>query len=96
MTMKTNLEWIFNDTPLPDPHSYGDTLPNKQRRIKTVFLMIGRGNRKTTLAAAIELLHTVGPERVPQGLAVSIANDRDQARLHTRKRTQVSKARGSW
>jgi len=133
MTMKTNLEWIFNDTPLPDPHGYGgravkfinalrhpksglpkkqfqldpwqeriirriygDTLPNKQRRIKTVFLMIGRGNRKTTLAAAIELLHTVGPERVPQGLAVSIANDRDQARLHTRKRTQVSKARGSW
>jgi phage terminase large subunit-like protein len=133
MTMKANLEWIFNDTPLPDPHGYGeravkfinalrhpksglpkkqfqldpwqeriirriygDTLPNKQRRIKTVFLMIGRGNRKTTLAAAIELLHTVGPERVPQGLAVSIANDRDQARLHTRKRTQVSKARGSW
>lgn len=118
MTMKTNLEWIFDDSPLPDPHGYGeravkfikalrhpksgqpkkqfqldpwqerivrriygDTLPNKQRRIKTVFLMIGRGNRKTTLAAAIELLHTVGPERVPRGLAVSIANDRDQARL---------------
>jgi phage terminase large subunit-like protein len=60
---------------------YGDTRPNKQRRIKTVMLLIGRGNRKTTLAAAIELLHTVGPERVPQGLAVSIANDRDQARL---------------
>jgi phage terminase large subunit-like protein len=115
---RTNLEWIFNDTPLPDPHGYGeravkfikalrhpksslpkkafqldpwmeriirrvygDTLPNKQRRIKTVFMLIGRGNRKTTLAAAIELLHTVGPERVPRGLAVSIANDRDQARL---------------
>lgn len=60
---------------------YGDTLQNGQRRIKTVFMLIGRGNRKTTLAAAIELLHTVGPERVPQGLAVSIANDRDQARL---------------
>jgi hypothetical protein len=60
---------------------YGDTLPNGQRRIKTVFMLIGRGNRKTTLAAAIELLHTVGPERVPRGLAVSIANDRDQARL---------------
>jgi phage terminase large subunit-like protein len=118
MTTKTNLEWIFNDTPLPDPHGYGeravkfikalrhpksnlpkkqfqldpwmeriirrvygDTLPSKQRRIKTVFMLIGRGNRKTTLAAAIELLHTVGPERVPRGLAVSIANDRDQARL---------------
>jgi phage terminase large subunit-like protein len=118
MTTKMNLEWIFNDTPLPDPHGYGeravkfikalrhpksslprkafqldrwmeriirrvygDTLPNKQRRIKTAFLLIGRGNRKTTLASAIMLLHTVGPERVPNGLAVSIANDRDQARL---------------
>src|SRR5438552_4148016 len=96
MTTKTNLEWIFNDTPLLDPHGkgeravrfikalrhpksnlpkkafaldpwmeriirrvYGDTLPNGQRRIKTVFMLIGRGNRKTTLAAAIELLHTV-------------------------------------
>jgi phage terminase large subunit-like protein len=118
MTTKTNLEWIFNNTPLPDPQGkgeravkfikalrhpksglpkkqfqldpwmeriirriYGDTLPNGQRRIKTVFMLIGRGNRKTTLAAATELLHTVGPERVPRGLAVSIANDRDQARL---------------
>ena len=117
-TAKTNLEWIFNDTPLPDPHGkgeravkfikalrhpksslakkqfqldawmeriirkvYGDTLPNGKRRIKTVFMLIGRGNRKTTLAAATELLHTVGPERIPRGLAVSIANDRDQARL---------------
>jgi phage terminase large subunit-like protein len=119
MTKKTNsLDWIFDSTPLPDPHGkgeravrfikalrhpkstlpkkqfqldpwqerivrriYGDTLPNGQRRIKTVFMLIGRGNRKTTLAAAIELLHTVGPEREPRGLAVSIANDRDQARL---------------
>jgi phage terminase large subunit-like protein len=118
--MKTtnSTAWIFDDSPLPDPHGYGeravkfiralrhpksdqprkafqldpwqerivrriygDTLPHKQRRIKTVFMLIGRGNRKTTLAAAIELLHTVGPERVPQGLAVSIANDRDQSRL---------------
>src|SRR5258708_22807568 len=60
---------------------YGDTLPNGQRRIKSVFMLIGRGNRKTTLASAIMLLHTVGPEGVPDGLAVSIANDRDQARL---------------
>jgi phage terminase large subunit-like protein len=116
--MKTNLEWIFDDSVLPDPHGcgeravkfvkalrhpksglpkkqfqldpwmeriirrvYGDTLLDKQRRIKTVFQLIGRGNRKTTLAAAIELLHTVGPEREPRGLAVLIANDRDQARL---------------
>jgi phage terminase large subunit-like protein len=129
MTMKTNLEWIFNDTPLPDPHGYGeravkfikalrhpksdlpkkafaldpwmeriirrvygDTLPNKQRRTKTVFMLIGRGNRKTTLAAAIELLHTIGPERVPRGLAVSIANDRDQARLTLDEMTGIISA----
>lgn len=60
---------------------YGDTKPNGQRRIKTALLLIGRGNRKTTLAAALELLHTVGPERVPNGLSVSIACDREQARL---------------
>lgn len=81
-----SLAWIYDNSPLPDPHGYGeravkyinalrhpksslakkqfqldpwqerivrriygDTLPNKQRRIKTVFMLIGRGNRKTTL-----------------------------------------------
>jgi hypothetical protein len=24
MTTKMNLEWIFNDTALPDPHGYGE------------------------------------------------------------------------
>jgi hypothetical protein len=110
MTTKMNLEWIFNDTALRDPHGYGERaakfikalrhpksgLPKKQfqldpwmeriiRRVyatlcrtsnaasKTVFMLIGRGNRETTLAAAIELLQTVGPERVPRGAGAQAA-----------------------
>lgn len=59
----------------------GDTLPNGQRRIKTVFLLVGRGNRKTTLAGALTALFTFGPERSPNGRTYSIANSREQAAL---------------
>jgi phage terminase large subunit-like protein len=60
---------------------YGDTDASGQRRIKTVFALIPRGARKTTLGAALALLHTIGPERVPGGYAVSVACDREQARI---------------
>jgi phage terminase large subunit-like protein len=60
---------------------FGDTLPSGHRRIKTVFLMVGRGNRKTTLAGAWMALCTIGPERVPGGRTYSIANSREQAAL---------------
>jgi phage terminase large subunit-like protein len=60
---------------------YGDTAASGQRRIKTVFALIPRGARKTTLGAALALLHTIGPERVPGGYAVSVACDREQARI---------------
>lgn len=110
--------WIFDDSPIPDPHGKGEraikfiralkhpksTLPgqqfqldlwqeriirrvigdtdeNGQRRIKTVFLMVGRGNRKTTLAGALTALFTFGPERTPAGRSYSIANSREQAAL---------------
>lgn len=110
--------WIFDDSPIPDPHGkgeraikfiralkhpksskqdkafqldrwqeriirrvIGDTDENGQRKIKTVFLMVGRGNRKTTLAGALAALFTFGPERTPSGRAYSIANSRDQAAL---------------
>lgn len=59
----------------------GDTDENGHRRIKTVFLMVGRGNRKTTLAGALTALFTFGPERTPDGRAYSIANSREQAAL---------------
>ncbi|QDM14587.1 terminase large subunit [Tardiphaga sp. vice352] len=64
---------------------YGDTFLDDQgsirRRIKTVFLLLPRGNRKTTLGAALALLHTFGPERVPGGQVISAALDRKQARI---------------
>lgn len=59
---------------------YGDTLPDGTRRIKTVFALIPRGNRKTTLGAALAMLH-LGPERIPGSQVVSAAVDRDQARI---------------
>ncbi|RAL97074.1 hypothetical protein DOU54_14300 [Agrobacterium sp. MS2] len=59
---------------------YGDTKPDGTRRIKTVFALIPRGNRKTTLGAALCLL-ALGPERIPGSQVVSAAVDRDQARI---------------
>lgn len=59
---------------------YGDTLPDGSRRIKTVFALIPRGNRKTTLGAAMAMLH-LGPERIPRSQVMSAAVDRDQARI---------------
>src|SRR5690606_11884777 len=40
-----------------------------------------RGNRKTSLSAALALLHTLGPERVPNGEVVSAASDKKQASI---------------
>ncbi|AVA21186.1 terminase TerL endonuclease subunit [Rhizobium sp. NXC24] len=112
-----HLKWIFDDSPIPDPHGkgeravafikalrhpksslpgrqfqldrwqeriirrvYGDTKPDGSRLIKTVFALIPRGNRKTTLGAALAMLH-LGPERIPGSQVVSSAVDRDQARI---------------
>ena len=60
---------------------YGDTDESGMRRIKTVFCLLPRGARKTALGAALGLLHTIGPERVHAGQAVSAAADQKQARI---------------
>ncbi|WP_319005496.1 terminase TerL endonuclease subunit [Pararhizobium sp. YC-54] len=60
---------------------YGPRHPDGTRIVKTVVLLLPRGNRKTALSAALALLHTVGPERVPGGEVLSAASDRKQARL---------------
>jgi phage terminase large subunit-like protein len=60
---------------------YGDTDASGRRRVRTVFAMIPRGGRKTSVGAALSLLHTIGPERVPAGQAVLAAHDRGQARI---------------
>jgi phage terminase large subunit-like protein len=51
------------------------------RIINSVFLMVPRGNRKTSLGAALTLLHTIGPERRPLGQVVCAAADQKQARI---------------
>ena len=60
---------------------YGPRHDDGTRIVKSVVLLLPRGNRKTSLAAALALLHTIGPERVPGGEVISAAADRKQARL---------------
>jgi phage terminase large subunit-like protein len=60
---------------------YGPRHPDGSRIVKTCLLLLPRGNRKTSLAAALALLHTIGPEKVPGGEVLSAAADRKQARL---------------
>ncbi|WP_311028221.1 terminase large subunit [Mesorhizobium koreense] len=60
---------------------YGPRHSDGSRIVKTVFLLLPRGNRKTSLAAALALLHTIGPEKVPGGEVISAASDQKQARI---------------
>ncbi len=60
---------------------YGPRDANGRRIVKTAFLMFGRGNRKTSHAAAWALLHLIGPEAVPAGQVIFAACDREQASI---------------
>jgi phage terminase large subunit-like protein len=60
---------------------YGPRHPNETRIVRQVIMMVSRGARKTTLGAALALLHTIGPERQPHGQVVLAAYDRAQARI---------------
>jgi phage terminase large subunit-like protein len=59
---------------------YGPRHPDGSRVVKTAVLLVPRGNRKTTLTAAITLLHGKGPERRPGAQLVSVAVDKKQAK----------------
>ncbi|MGB3043906.1 MAG: terminase TerL endonuclease subunit [Xanthobacteraceae bacterium] len=50
-----------------------------QRIVRRVYLRLPRGNRKTSLGAAIGLLHLIGPERTPASRIVSAAASHQQA-----------------
>lgn len=72
---------------------YGDTRPDGTRRIKTVFALIPRGNRKTTLGAALAMLHTAfSGQRIPRSQVMSAAVDRDQARIALEEMVGVIRA----
>lgn len=58
---------------------YGPRHPDGTRIVKTVFMLLPRGNRKTSLSAALSLLHLFGPEHRPAGQCLFTACDREQA-----------------
>ncbi|QOZ80429.1 terminase large subunit [Bradyrhizobium sp. CCBAU 53351] len=58
---------------------YGPRDGNGNRIVSTVVILVPRGNRKTSLSAALALLHTIGPERVSGGEVIFAASDRSQA-----------------
>lgn len=60
---------------------YGPTHDDGRRIVRSVVMLLPRGNRKTSLGAGLALLHAIGPERAPGGLALFAASDRDQARI---------------
>lgn len=71
---------------------YGPRDEHGKRIISTVVLLLPRGNRKTSLAAALSLLHTIGPERVPGGEAIFAASDRNQASIGFREALSIVRA----
>ena len=68
---------------------YGPRDADGNRIVRDVFFMIGRGNRKTSLAAAMALLHLLGPERVPNGQIIFAAADREQAGIGFREAADI-------
>jgi phage terminase large subunit-like protein len=58
---------------------YAPEHPNGRRMVRRAVLSIARKNGKTPLAAALVLVHLVGPESVTNGEIYAAANDRDQA-----------------
>ncbi|RLL73842.1 terminase large subunit [Ochrobactrum soli] len=58
---------------------YGPAFPDGRRQVRTVFALLPRGARKTTLGAGLALLHTVGWERKPGGQAVVAASAEEDA-----------------
>lgn len=71
---------------------FGDTLPDGSRRVNELFLMVGRGNRKTSLMAACLMLFLCGPERVPGSTLASLANSREQAALTFKEMAGICRA----
>lgn len=60
---------------------YGDTGEDGRRKVRTVFILLPRGNGKTTLCSGLGLLHLVGPEKEAAGQVIVAASDREQASI---------------
>lgn len=68
---------------------YGPVDEDGERIVREVFLMIPRGNRKTSLAAALADLHLLGPQKLPAGQIIFAAGDRDQASIGFREAADI-------
>ncbi|MBN9437035.1 terminase TerL endonuclease subunit [Bosea sp. (in: a-proteobacteria)] len=64
---------------------YGPRDEDGERLVRDVFLYLPRGNRKTSLTAALATLHLLGPEAVPAGQIIFAASDREQAGIGFRE-----------
>lgn len=71
---------------------YGPTDENDRRVVRTALLTMGRKNGKTALAAALVLVHLIGPEREQRGQVYSAAADRKQAALIYEETTAMIRA----
>ncbi|PPE79534.1 terminase [Kaistia algarum] len=60
---------------------YGPCHPDGRRIVRNVSMLLPRGGRKTSLGAALALLHAIGPERIAGGQVICAASDREQARI---------------
>jgi phage terminase large subunit-like protein len=58
---------------------YGPVNERGKRRIRESVLSIARKNGKSAFAAALVLVHLVGPEAIPNGDVLSAATTKDQA-----------------
>ena len=61
--------------------TYGPSDIDGNRQVRTVYIQIPRGARKTTFGAGLGLLHSCGHEKVPGGACILAATAEDQAQL---------------
>lgn len=73
---------------------YGPVDEHGRRIVRSVIIMLPRGNRKTSLGAALALLHTDGPEGVPGGEVIFAASDQKQAKIGFRECEGIISAGG--
>jgi phage terminase large subunit-like protein len=71
---------------------YGPCHDDGRRIVRNVVILLPRGNRKTSLAAAISLLHLFGPERVNGGQILMAAADQKQAKICFEEATGICRA----
>ena len=71
---------------------YGPRHEDGRRIVETALLLVPRGNRKTSLAAALGLLHSIGPEHIPAGEVLFAAADKKQAAIGFKEALSIVRA----